>query len=189
MSDSATAGDAEDITARRALAKSISTIESGGTEALAIEQKALEQPPSAHVLGITGPPGAGKSSLISALLPHALAQYGAVAILAGEVEGQDLACSSRACYRNSVFLGQGILRKRIGIVRVAGFMRRQLPDTHQDSTAFCACSLFSASSKTADCGPSMTASVISMPRQAGRQCITTASPAATASSSSFSWKG
>ena len=82
MSDSATAGDAEDITARRALAKSISTIESGGTEALAIEQKALEQPPSAHVLGITGPPGAGKSSLISALLPHALAQYGAVAILA-----------------------------------------------------------------------------------------------------------
>lgn len=82
MSDSATAGDAEDFTARRALAKSISTIESGGTEALAIEQKALEQPPSAHVLGITGPPGAGKSSLISALLPHALAQYGAVAILA-----------------------------------------------------------------------------------------------------------
>lgn len=82
MSDSATAGDAEDFTARRALAKSISTIESGGTEALAIEQKALEQPPSAHVLGITGPPGAGKSSLISALLPHALNEYGAVAILA-----------------------------------------------------------------------------------------------------------
>jgi len=82
MKDSATAGVADDFTARRALAKSISTIESGGAEALAIEQRALEQPAAAHVLGITGPPGAGKSSLISALLPHALAQYGAVAVLA-----------------------------------------------------------------------------------------------------------
>ena len=82
MKDSATAGVADDFTARRALAKSISAIESGGVEALAIEQRALEQPAAAHVLGITGPPGAGKSSLISALLPHALAQYGAVAVLA-----------------------------------------------------------------------------------------------------------
>ena len=82
MKDSATAGVADDFTARRALAKSISAIESGGAEALAIEQRALEQPAAAHVLGITGPPGAGKSSLISALLPHALAQYGAVAVLA-----------------------------------------------------------------------------------------------------------
>ena len=82
MKDSATAGVADDFTERRALAKSISAIESGGTEALAIEQRALEQPATAHVLGITGPPGAGKSSLISALLPHALAQYGAVAVLA-----------------------------------------------------------------------------------------------------------
>ena len=64
------------------------------------------------------------------------ADQGAVAILAGKVEGQDLACSSRACYRKNVFLGQGKLRKRIGIVSVAGSVRRQLPDTHQDSTAF-----------------------------------------------------
>lgn len=82
MNDSATAGGANDFTARRALAKSISTIESGGAEALAIEQRALEQPACAHVLGITGPPGAGKSSLVSALLPHALNEYGAVAVLA-----------------------------------------------------------------------------------------------------------
>ncbi len=82
MSDATTAVREGDFTARRSLAKSISAIESGGPEALAIEQRALQQPAAAHVLGITGPPGAGKSSLISALLPHALDHYGAVAILA-----------------------------------------------------------------------------------------------------------
>ena len=82
MSDATTADWEGAFTARRSLAKSISAIESGGPEALAIEQRALQQPGSAHVLGITGPPGAGKSSLISALLPHALNHYGAVAILA-----------------------------------------------------------------------------------------------------------
>ena len=44
----------------------------------------------------------------------------------------------------------------------------------QTSTAFCACSRFSAWSNTTDCGPSITASVISSPRCAGRQCITSA---------------
>ena len=82
MSDVTSADWADGFTARRALAKSISAVESGGPEALAIEQRALQQPAAAHVLGITGPPGAGKSSLISALLPHALDHYGAVAILA-----------------------------------------------------------------------------------------------------------
>ena len=37
-------------------------------------------------------------------------------------------------------------------------------------SAFCACSRFSASSKTRDCGPSSTCSVTSSPRCAGRQC-------------------
>lgn len=82
MSDGTSASSPDDFTVRRALAKSISAIESGGPEALTIEQTALQQPASAHVLGITGPPGAGKSSLISALLPHALDHYGAVAVLA-----------------------------------------------------------------------------------------------------------
>ena len=82
MSDATSADWGDGFTARRALAKSISAIEAGGPEALEIEQRALQQPAAAHVLGITGPPGAGKSSLISALLPHALDHYGAVAILA-----------------------------------------------------------------------------------------------------------
>ena len=42
-------------------------------------------------------------------------------------------------------------------------------------SAFCACKRFSASSHTADAGPSITSSVISQPRCAGRQCSTMAS--------------
>ena len=49
---------------------------------------------------------------------------------------------------------------------------------HQASTPFCACRRFSASSKTTDCGPSITSSVTSSPRWAGRQCMKIASVAA-----------
>ena len=49
--------------------------------------------------------------------------------------------------------------------------------------AFCTCNLFSAWSKTKDCGPSRTSSVISSPRCAGRQCSTIASGRASFSSS------
>jgi len=56
------------------------------------------------------------------------------------------------------------------------------------SSAFCVCSLFSASSKTADCGPSMTASLISSPRCAGRQWRTMALGEARRRSVSSSWK-
>ena len=72
----------DDLTERRALAKAISTIETGGAAAIEAEQQALQSTFRAHVLGITGPPGAGKSSLVNALIPSALAGYGAVAVLA-----------------------------------------------------------------------------------------------------------
>ena len=49
---------------------------------------------------------------------------------------------------------------------------------HQASTPFCACSRFSASSNTTDAGPSITSSVTSSPRWAGRQCRKIASFAA-----------
>ena len=49
---------------------------------------------------------------------------------------------------------------------------------HQARMPFCACRRFSASSKTTDCGPSMTSSVTSSPRWAGRQCMKIASVAA-----------
>ena len=57
------------------------------------------------------------------------------------------------------------------------------------SSAFCACSRFSASSHTALCGPSMTSSVISCPRCAGRQCSTTASESARLDSAALTWNG
>src|SRR5450759_5092858 len=46
---------------------------------------------------------------------------------------------------------------------------------HQARMPFCACRRFSASSNTTDCGPSITSSVTSSPRWAGRQCMNSAS--------------
>ena len=46
------------------------------------------------------------------------------------------------------------------------------------SSAFCVCRRFSAWSHTTECGPSITSSVISWPRWAGRQCSTMTSGAA-----------
>ena len=45
-----------------------------------------------------------------------------------------------------------------------------MPKDH-NRMAFCMCRRFSASSNTTDCGPSMTSSVTSSPRCAGRQCM------------------
>ena len=47
---------------------------------------------------------------------------------------------------------------------------------------------FSASSKTTDCGPSITSAATSSPRWAGRQCMKTASGAAAAIISGVTWK-
>ena len=60
------------------------------------------------------------------------------------------------------------------------FLLAYLPITRA-MMAFCTCSRFSASSKTTDCGPSRTSSVISSPRCAGRQCRTMAFLSAAAS--------
>ncbi len=46
---------------------------------------------------------------------------------------------------------------------------------HQLRMPFCACRRFSASSNTTECGPSITSSVTSSPRCAGRQCMKMAS--------------
>ena len=55
---------------------------------------------------------------------------------------------------------------------------------HQARMPFCACKRFSASSQTADCGPSITPAVTSSPRWAGRQCMNRASGRAMAISCS-----
>ncbi len=82
MSNAADAAAPVDFEQRKVLARAITSIESGGNQALTLEEAALATPANAHVLGITGPPGAGKSSLVSALLPLALQKYSSVAVLA-----------------------------------------------------------------------------------------------------------
>ena len=58
---------------------------------------------------------------------------------------------------------------------------------HQARMPFWACSRFSASSNTTECGPSITASVTSSPRWAGRQCMKIASALALPISSALTW--
>ncbi len=57
--------------------------------------------------------------------------------------------------------------------------------TNQASTAFCTCSRFSACSKIVSAWASNVASSISLPRYAGRQCITSAPGFATPTSPAF----
>jgi LAO/AO transport system kinase len=67
---------------RRALGKAISCIETGGPEARDLIAGLYPHTGKAHLIGITGSPGAGKSSLVQALITH-LRQIGVpVAVLA-----------------------------------------------------------------------------------------------------------
>ena len=64
-------------------------------------------------------------------------------------------------------------------------VQRALASRHHAKMPFWACRRFSASSNTIDCGPSITSSVTSSPRWAGRQCMNTASGFARAISRAF----
>ena len=67
---------------RRSIARAISTIEQGEPDARAIALAIGPHVGRAHVLGITGAPGAGKSTLINALLGELLARGQRVAVVA-----------------------------------------------------------------------------------------------------------
>ena len=67
---------------RRALARDISAVENRLPSSGAILRAAYRSPGSAFVIGITGPPGAGKSTLVDALAAHWAASGEAVAVLA-----------------------------------------------------------------------------------------------------------
>ena len=67
---------------RASLARAISAVENGAPYAEALVAAARAQAGRAHVVGITGPPGAGKSTLINALLGELLARGARVAIVA-----------------------------------------------------------------------------------------------------------
>jgi len=67
---------------RAALARLLSVIERADQNLLAIESQVTPLVGEAFVIGITGPPGAGKSTLINRLVPHALESFGRAAVLA-----------------------------------------------------------------------------------------------------------
>ena len=55
---------------RRALARAISLVEDGDPLAYGVVADLYPQTGSAYSVGVTGPPGVGKSSLVSALIRH-----------------------------------------------------------------------------------------------------------------------
>jgi LAO/AO transport system kinase len=55
---------------RRALARSISLVEDGEAEGIEIVRRVYPSTGRAASIGVTGPPGVGKSSLVSALVGH-----------------------------------------------------------------------------------------------------------------------
>ena len=55
---------------RRALARAISLVENGDPLSYELVRELYPETGSAHVVGVTGPPGVGKSSLISAIVRH-----------------------------------------------------------------------------------------------------------------------
>ena len=67
---------------RRALARLLSMIERGDDEARVIGRLAYPLSGSGYTIGLTGAPGAGKSTLTSALIGHLRAQHLEVAVLA-----------------------------------------------------------------------------------------------------------
>ena len=67
---------------RRAIARAISQMERGGAQADALGRALAPHLGRAHVVGLTGPPGAGKSTLVNALLGALVAQGSRVGVVA-----------------------------------------------------------------------------------------------------------
>jgi LAO/AO transport system kinase len=66
---------------RRALARAISLVEDGDPLAYGVVADVYSETGSAYSVGITGPPGVGKSSLASALIRHVRAQEKTVGVI------------------------------------------------------------------------------------------------------------
>mgnify|MGYP001578889509 CR=1 FL=1 len=67
---------------RRAIARAISAVENETAEAPAIRAALAGRPGHAHIVGVTGPPGGGKSTLVNALIGAFLARGRTVAVVA-----------------------------------------------------------------------------------------------------------
>jgi LAO/AO transport system kinase len=90
----------------RALARGLTWVEAGGARAEALVDALYCHTRSAHIIGITGAPGAGKSTLVRALVVAARARGLRVAVLAIDP--------------SSPFSGGAILGDRIRMNEVAG---------------------------------------------------------------------
>jgi LAO/AO transport system kinase len=66
---------------RRALARAITLIESSDARANELIKQVYPETGKAYAVGVTGPPGVGKSSLISALVRHVRAQDRSVGVI------------------------------------------------------------------------------------------------------------
>ncbi|MDR7093963.1 methylmalonyl Co-A mutase-associated GTPase MeaB [Hydrogenophaga laconesensis] len=67
---------------RRCIARAISALENGGVEALDVRKAIASAQGRAHVIGVTGPPGAGKSTLVSVIVKGLRLRGKTVAVLA-----------------------------------------------------------------------------------------------------------
>lgn len=67
---------------RRALARAITVVESGGESAKALVKLLYKKSGTSHLIGVTGSPGVGKSTLVDALVSEARAKDLKVAVLA-----------------------------------------------------------------------------------------------------------
>ncbi|MEH6517228.1 MAG: methylmalonyl Co-A mutase-associated GTPase MeaB [Halioglobus sp.] len=67
---------------RASLARLLSIAERADPQLVDIEQQISALTGNAYVIGITGPPGAGKSTLINGLLPHVTSHFDKAAVLA-----------------------------------------------------------------------------------------------------------
>jgi len=76
LADSLLAGD------RRALSRMITRVEEGRHDVIALIEQMWERRESAAVLGVTGPPGAGKSTLVDILVAQLRSRGHRVAVLA-----------------------------------------------------------------------------------------------------------
>ena len=67
---------------RRALGKLLTLVERGGADGDSVAQLAWPKTGGAHIIGVTGAPGVGKSTLVDRMAAAATAEGGEVAILA-----------------------------------------------------------------------------------------------------------
>ena len=74
---------------RRALARAISLVEDGDPLAYGVVADLYPQTGSAYSVGVTGPPGVGKSSLVSALIRHVRTGAGSVGGQAADARPKD----------------------------------------------------------------------------------------------------